>query len=83
MTPCIQCGKCCREEVCQIGEMAAELLKIPIRPPCPFLMEKNTSAVCSIVVTEEKEYPNFVDRLVSRSLGIGLGCSYDKNQKIG
>ena len=34
---CERCGKCCKEEICQIGELVFG----DINPPCPALTKEN------------------------------------------
>src|SRR3990172_556441 len=42
--PCVQCGKCCREEVCPIGQ----LLIRTTTPPCPALEKGEGKYWCGI-----------------------------------
>ena len=68
---CKQCGYCCKEEICQIGEMVFGI----IEPPCPALVKENELYFCSFVVAENDF---FVEPILTKALGIGIGCDRDK-----
>ena len=70
MSKCVQCGKCCKKEVCKIGEMIFETTT----PPCPALMPTSGNKyLCGVVLHSgivHKEAPHiFVE-----ALGISKGC---------
>lgn len=68
---CTNCGKCCKEEICEIGKVAF----VKVRPPCPALISSGNKHLCNLVVYEEKY---FKERYISDALGIGKGCDNSK-----
>ncbi len=69
MTTYSQCGRCCQEEICDIGHQifAADL------PPCPGLEFKEGKHWCRLVFVAgslEKPLPT----VFALKLGIGAGC---------
>lgn len=66
--PCNHCGQCCREELCEVGELAFS----GIGAPCPALRIRNGRALCGLVLTEE-EFG--MKPLLRDALAIGYGCS--------
>ncbi|KKN15550.1 hypothetical protein LCGC14_0984950 [marine sediment metagenome] len=67
--PCSQCGRCCQEEVCDIGHQIFATDKAP----CPGLEFKGGKYWCRLVpITDSlgKSYRN----AFALELGIGVGC---------
>ena len=52
--PCVNCGQCCREEVCPVGEIFMRT----VTPPCPALAENNNTGKfwCGLIVCPEDSY---------------------------
>jgi len=69
MVKCNQCGQCCKEEVCYIGERLFDTDK----PPCPGLIYKNGKYWCSAVLYGDKFFKGS-SALFSNALGIGTFC---------
>lgn len=67
MNECIRCGRCCKEEICPLGEAAFG----HIEAPCPALMKENEVYSCEFVITEKVF---FTDTPLADTLGIGKGC---------
>ena len=61
---CQQCGKCCKEEVCFIGEVMFETTT----PPCPALEFKDDKYWCGVVLHAT------LSEFFAEILGIGKGC---------
>lgn len=73
--PCTGCGECCREKVCKWGLSAFPDAK----PPCPGLLWENGRYWCLLVKVEASEP---VEKLMTKSLGIGRGCFKNINPKL-
>jgi len=79
--PCIQCGKCCKEEICIFGDAFFD----NPAPPCPALVFKEDKngeerAWCGLIVETEKfvsegECEEVRERLL-REFNFGVGCDY-------
>lgn len=78
LQPCNGCGKCCREEVCDLGEM---IFGADTAAPCPALIEKDGRAWCGIILGVDKAAMNVdIDPpsdLMKEFIGIGQGCSME------
>lgn len=71
MSKCIQCGKCCRERLCLLGELFFETKT----PPCPALTLKDEKSWCGFVLFADSFWPNFgMSEHLAFLLGIGKGC---------
>ncbi len=79
--PCLQCGKCCQEEICVLGDA---FLDMP-PPPCPALVFKEDEygekkAWCGLIVeTHKYAAPEECERLRKNLLEefkFGSGCDY-------
>lgn len=66
--PCNRCGTCCGLSLCP----AAEEVFPGIETPCPALVYNGEKFACGLVIMEEK---SGLDKVVSRMLAIGHGCS--------
>jgi Fe-S-cluster containining protein len=66
--PCNHCGQCCAQALCSVAELAFP----GEQAPCRALSITDGKAMCSLVVAEEL---TGLDKLISRALGIGCGCS--------
>ncbi len=67
---CTRCGKCCKEELCQVGE----ILFKTISPPCPALRLEKEIAICALI---EVEIFFNLEPILQTNLGVGKGCSYN------
>jgi hypothetical protein len=67
MKECKRCGRCCKEEVCQLGEMAFG----SISPPCPALINEGERYSCEFVKAEKMF---FQEPKLAEALGVGKGC---------
>ena len=55
--PCIQCGLCCRSEICHHGRLFLNTFL----PPCPALEKQNGAYCCGLIVNTSKYvYPGAV-----------------------
>ncbi len=83
LKPCSQCGRCCQEEVCIIGE---EMFQIPFtETPCPALEYKEGKHWCGFIVNTEpharaaginwptQDY-SFITEWLTRLMNFGCGC---------
>ncbi len=72
MSECKRCGKCCSEEICDIGILTITMMNdcIP-EPPCPLLILVEGIFYCKLVLTEKEFY---LEPIVTEMLGIGRGC---------
>ena len=72
--PCTGCGHCCREEVCQIGQLVyAPGDEDPwIEGPCPGLVWKKGRWWCMLVKAESAAP---VKKLIAKVLDVGMGCT--------
>ena len=81
--PCVNCGQCCREEVCPVGEIFMRT----VTPPCPALAEDNNTGKfwCGLIVCPETamfaqtEYGKYWARKLSEYIkdgifNFGIGC---------
>lgn len=66
---CQQCGKCCSEEVCKIGETLFETRT----PPCPGLVFTDNKYWCGVVLKASDCVPG-ASEFLAFALGIGRGC---------
>jgi hypothetical protein len=81
MTKCNRCGRCCREEVCLLGE---SLIADNDIPPCKALVKTGKVYSCGLVTSPEVFYQHasFLDAAqlakvsssVKQQLGIGAYC---------
>lgn len=82
--PCTRCGKCCIVGLCEPAQMIINLGE-PDMPtsgvgPCPFLtVEEDGQIACKIVVAERRLPEQ--DRLITKGLGIGIGCNWPESEK--
>lgn len=67
LKPCLRCGKCCKAEICMIGEMAFG----STGAFCPGLIKCGNTHVCGLVAVEKEAG---IEPLLSKALGIGKGC---------
>jgi len=71
MNKCTQCGKCCREELCLLGELFFETKT----PPCPALIFKEGKSWCGFVLYADSVWPGIgISEHLAYLLGIGKGC---------
>jgi len=71
---CSNCGKCCKEEVCEIGEILTMMFNKKDDAPCWVLIEIDKKFYCGAAIFETL----FFDKnLIRESLGIGKGCDSD------
>jgi len=70
METCTQCGRCCIEEICQIGQ---DIFETNI-PPCPGLHTHDGKFWCRVVevAKDTEEYPYKTH--IKLTIGIGMGC---------
>lgn len=66
--PCNHCGLCCRDQLCELGQMAFP----GASAPCPGLNVREHVALCSLVVMEAAAQ---MEPMLATSLGVGCGCS--------
>lgn len=67
-SPCNHCGRCCAEQLCELGQLAFP----GASAPCPGLDVREDVALCSLVITEAAAG---MEPMLAKSLGIGCGCS--------
>ena len=67
--PCVRCGRCCKEEVCDIGRILFET----DTPPCPALIPDGDKMACGVVVHGDIINEG-LSVLATLALGIGKGC---------
>lgn len=73
--PCTGCGQCCQEKICKWG-----MITFPgAEAPCPGLLWEDGRFWCLLVRVEASEQ---VEKLVTKSLGIGRGCSKNVNLEL-
>lgn len=65
--PCKQCGYCCKQEVCELGEIVLDNTE----PPCQLLVYFDNKYWCGLVLyCKDEELKNEM----MEALGIGVGC---------
>ena len=67
MTPCKQCGECCKNEVCKVGKYCYKTKA----PPCPGLLFEGDKHWCELVKNIVKGSDRFA---LEFHMGIGFGC---------
>lgn len=72
--PCNGCGRCCREEICALGQRAFGHLKV--QAPCPALREHSGRTWCMVIEEADKVNIAYGSHL-RLELGIGFGCDAD------
>lgn len=74
--PCTNCGKCCREAVCKIGELILGCADLP----CVALIERDGKWLCSYIVAEKEGIDKglLTHDLIAQGLGVGKGCGYEE-----
>jgi hypothetical protein len=67
-SPCNNCGRCCREQICFAGKLAFP----GAVAPCPGIVLEGDKSLCALVKTEKE---NNLPPILEIGLGIGNGCS--------
>ena len=79
--PCVQCGKCCKEEICIFGDAFFD----SPTPPCPALVFKpddkgEERAWCGLIVETKRfvsaENCEQVRQQLLKDFNFGVGCDY-------
>ena len=70
--PCNNCGQCCREQLCPAAELMFNKEEC-VHPPCPALIPVKNKLLCGLVMGEKALFSK-ERHLISKALGIGLGC---------
>ena len=73
---CNQCGRCCQEEVCLLGEKLFETKEIP----CRGLVFKDNKYYCGLVLMGD-ELIDGLSKHLRLLLGIGICCDSFKAKK--
>lgn len=68
--PCIGCGRCCKEEVCEIGVRLFETEQLP----CPALVYEDNRYWCGVVRHADIFEIDGLQGFLKLALGIGVGC---------